>query len=256
MINISGLKVVKDQRCLLNLDELSIDSSAFTVILGHNGSGKSTLMKCMAKQLEFDAGAIEVKGQELKRYSSKALARTLAYLPQKLPATEGLTVYELVRLGRYPWRGVFGQWNSQDAEVIEQAMIKTDVQQYQNELAGHLSGGELQRAWVSMLLAQESPILLMDEPTSALDLSHQYELMKLLKELNQHSGKGVIMVLHDLDLAARFADHVVALKQGELMYAGPIDEFLTDQLLSGLFNVSIQVLDHPNQKTKITVINS
>lgn len=277
MFELKNICVERGQRVILQLDRLNIDDKAFTVILGHNGSGKSTLMNLLARQIQPDVGEIFLGQQPLSGLSQKMLARQIAFLPQRLPEVAGMTVRELVRQGRYPWRGTLGRWRKDDQQIIKQAMTMTGVSAYADALADELSGGERQRAWIAMLLAQQSPILLLDEPTSALDLHHQYELMGLLKQLNQTSGRGVIVILHDLNLVSRFADQVVALKGGRIFYQGGVhapvcselntvgDEnhkresvqepvFFSNEMLSELYQVPVRLVDHPEGKHKVAVV--
>ncbi|GLT16193.1 ABC transporter ATP-binding protein [Vibrio algivorus] len=255
MFKLNQVRVHRDNRDILSIDELSIPSDGLTVVLGHNGSGKSTLVNLLSGQAEADSGQVTLNETEISEFSQKQLAKEIAFLPQKLPDVAGLTVQELVRLGRFPWRGVFGRWQNDDEKIIIEAMQKTGVKQYANNLADKLSGGERQRAWVAMLLAQQSPVLILDEPTSALDIHHQYHLMDLLQELNQQSGCGILVILHDLNLALRYATHIVALKQGKIAFSGAKELLLDDQRLTDLYETDIQLLDHPQQDDqKIAVV--
>ena len=255
MFKLSQVRVNRDNRDILSIDELSIPSDGLTVVLGHNGSGKSTLVNLLSGQAEADSGQVTLNDSEINSFSQKQLAKEIAYLPQKLPDVAGLTVQELVRLGRFPWRGVFGRWQNDDEKIIIEAMKKTGVEQYADNLADKLSGGERQRAWVAMLLAQQSPVLILDEPTSALDIHHQYHLMDLLQELNKQTGCGILVILHDLNLALRYATHIVALKQGKIAFSGAKELLLDDQRLTDLYETDILLLDHPQQNDqKIAVV--
>lgn len=255
MFELKDIKVKRDGRMILDISAMTLDTNAFTVILGHNGSGKSTLLNLLARQWQTDDGMITLDNKALSHFSQRELAKNIAYLPQLLPEVAGLTVKELVRLGRFPWRGTLGRWCNEDTEIINEAMLKTDVMQYQDVLADQLSGGERQRAWIAMLLAQMSPVLLLDEPTSALDLSHQYDLMQLFKKLNQETGKGVVVVLHDINLALRFADKVVALRKGKVFMEGQIDQLLDQQKLSELYDIPVQILDLPGKNRKVVYVS-
>ena len=177
MFDLNDIVVNRQGRDILSINELTIDSNAFTVILGHNGSGKSTLAQVLAGQLTPDKGNVHFCGQPMAKFSTKLLAKNIAFLPQRLPDVAGLTVQELVRLGRFAWRGTFGRYNQQDTDIIATAMQQTDTSQFCDQIADNLSGGERQRAWIAMLLAQQSQVLILDEPTSALDVGHQYELL-------------------------------------------------------------------------------
>ncbi|KGY13189.1 ABC transporter [Vibrio tubiashii] len=245
MYQLSNIKIHRGGRTILQVDDLKIPTNELTIILGHNGSGKSTLVNLLSGQMAPDEGSIEISSTNLRDYKTKDLAKQIAYLPQKLPTSAGLTVRELVKLGRFPWRGALGRWNREDHAIIDAAMERTGVTRFSDTLADQLSGGERQRAWVSMLLAQQSPILILDEPTSALDVHHQFQSMQLLSELNKTENVGIIVILHDLNLALRYATHIVALKKGQVTFEGPADILLNEQRLSDLYESSIKLIDHP-----------
>lgn len=237
--------MVRDERTILSIKQLAIPTDHFTVILGHNGSGKSTLASLLAGQQRPDSGAVRLHDRDMASFRTKDLAKAVAFLPQKLSPSVGLTVRELVRLGRFPWRGTFGRWNAEDESIIDEAMDKTGLTSFAHTLVDHLSGGERQRAWISMLLAQQSPVLVLDEPTSALDIHHQYQLMDILSQSNRALGFGVIVILHDINLALRYASHIIALKQGHVAFEGAVDVLLSEQALSKLYRSRIQLIDHP-----------
>lgn len=245
MYKLFDIQVIRGERAILTVDSLHIPTNQLTVVLGHNGSGKSTLINLLAGQQAPDSGAIELNGHPLADYKTRNLAKQVAFLPQKLPTSAGLTVRELVKLGRFPWRGTLGRWNSEDKSIIDDAMKKTEVEIFADTFADQLSGGERQRAWVAMLLAQKSPILILDEPTSALDIQHQYQIMSLLASLNKIHHVGVIVILHDLNLALRYATHIIALKQGEIAFEGAANMLLDEQRLSALYESRIRLIDHP-----------
>jgi len=254
MYQLNNILVTREQRDILNIDSLSIPTDKVTVILGHNGSGKSTLVNLLAGQTKPDSGEVELNGQPIHHLNSRNLAKQVAYLPQHLPQAAGLSVRELVKLGRFPWLGTFGRMKPSDHQAIDQAMTATQVMQYAEHSAEKLSGGERQRAWVAMLLAQQSPLLILDEPTSALDVHHQYHLMELLSQLNREQGKGVIVILHDINLTLRYAEHILALKHGQVVFSGESNDLLDAAKLSELYNTDIQLLDHPTQDSKVAVI--
>ncbi|MDN3680534.1 ABC transporter ATP-binding protein [Vibrio tapetis subsp. quintayensis] len=254
MYQLSQTKVIRDQRTILDIDQLTIDPHGFTVVLGHNGSGKSTLVNLLANEFAPEQGSVQLNGKALSQYSHKALAKEVALLPQTLPEVDGLNVEEVVRLGRFPWRGVFGQWKEHDHEIVKQALHDTGIEQYKNHLTSSLSGGERQRAWIAMLLAQQSQFLILDEPTSALDVQHQYQVLQLLKTLNQETGKGILVILHDLNLALRFSTHVVALHSGQVLFQGESDLLLDEQRLSSLYSTQIKLIDHPTHHHKVAVV--
>ncbi len=254
MYKLDQVKVRHGDRTVLNLEHLELPTDRVTVILGHNGSGKSTLMNLLAQQNKPSEGALTLNGRPVADYSARQFARSAAFMPQRLPGTSGLTVRELVELGRFPWRGLMGRWQPEDSISMTEALADTDISRYQDTLVDQLSGGERQRAWVSMLLAQNAPLLLLDEPTSALDLCHQYDLMALLKQLNRERNRGVILILHDLNMALRFADHILGLKQGQIAFQGSPDEIQNEACLSDLYSIPIKLLKHPNQQAPVAVI--
>ncbi|HCG7987393.1 TPA: ABC transporter ATP-binding protein [Vibrio parahaemolyticus] len=245
MFQLSNIEIVRGGRQILGIDQLNIPTNELTVVLGHNGSGKSTLVNLLSGQMSPDKGTVALNDTSLSSLKTKELAKQIAYLPQKLPSSAGLTVEELVRLGRFPWRGALGRWKPEDKQIIAEAMARTGVAPFSQALADDLSGGERQRAWVSMLLAQQSPILILDEPTSALDVHHQFQLMALLAELNRTENVGIIVILHDLNLALRYATHIVALKKGQIAFEGNAEMLLDESRLSALYESPIKLIDHP-----------
>ena len=245
MFQLTDVGMARDGRHILSLPQLVVPTDQLCVVLGHNGSGKSTLVGLLSGQQTPDTGRITLHGRDLGRFGTRELARAVAFLPQKLPPSVGLTVREIVRLGRFPWRGAFGRWTAGDARIIDEAMERTGVTRFANTLADSLSGGERQRAWISMLLAQQSPVAILDEPTSALDVHHQYQVMDLLAALNRDHGLGVVVILHDINLALRYASHVIALRQGEVAFQGPADLLLEERALSALYRSSIRLIDNP-----------
>ncbi|WP_422072599.1 ABC transporter ATP-binding protein [Tranquillimonas rosea] len=242
MYELTDISRSHDGREVLGIPRLSLGSEGVTAILGHNGSGKSTLLSLIARQDRPDAGRITLDGAALDAVGQKALARRVAYLPQRLPPVAGLTVRELVRLGRFPWRGALGRWRAEDHAAVDHALTETGSTDRADRLADETSGGERQRAWIAMLLAQDAPILLLDEPTAALDLAHAYEVMGLLSRLARDRGRRVIVILHDINLAARFADRIVALRAGRVAYDGAPDGLLDPQVLGRLYDVDMELL--------------
>ncbi|WP_017221470.1 ABC transporter ATP-binding protein [Moritella dasanensis] len=254
MFELKNVVVNREGRDILSIDNLCIDSNEFTVILGHNGSGKSTLAQVLAGQLKPDSGQVKFSAQMMTELSTRLLAQKIAFLPQRLPEVAGLTVEELVRLGRFAWRGTFGRYNQQDSDIITTAMQQTNTAHFSKHTADTLSGGERQRAWIAMLLAQQSQVLILDEPTSALDVSHQYDLLSLLQSLNKETKQGIIVILHDINLALRFATQVVALKQGKVSFTGDHRVLLDCQNLSDLYGTEITLIDHPSRDEKVAVV--
>lgn len=255
MLKLENILVAHGSREVLKIDHLEIPSNSFIAILGHNGSGKSTLMNIMARHLEPQLGVVLLRGYNLISYCQRDFAKVVAYLPQFLPSAPGLTVRELVKLGRYPYRGLIGRWRKEDYAAIEVSMINMDVNHYADRLVDTLSGGERQRAWIAMLLAQEAPLILLDEPIAALDLTHQYQLMTKLKELNKYSGRSIVAIVHDLNLAARFADRIIILKGGRVHFDGAPEGLFSERFLTDLYGMGIQLLDQPGSQIKIMAVS-
>jgi len=254
MFELTNVCVERNQRQILNIPHLTLPSDKLCVILGHNGSGKTTLMQCLARQLAPDQGDIAFDKQNLNALSQRALAQQIAFLPQQLPSSSGLTVQELVQLGRFPWRGTWGRLQDEDHDIVEKAIDQVGIRQYTNQCIEDLSGGERQRAWIAMLLAQQSPVLLLDEPTSALDVSHQYELMNLLQTLNKETGQGMVLILHDINLAARYADHILAMKQGEIFFQGTPEVLMQADQLEDLYGIPMSLINHPKHDSKVAIV--
>ncbi|MBD5770620.1 ABC transporter ATP-binding protein [Marinomonas colpomeniae] len=254
MFELTNVCVERNQRQILNIPHLELPSDKLCVILGHNGSGKTTLMQCLARQLVPDEGHITFNKQTLSQFSQRTLAQQIAFLPQQLPASSGLTVQELVQLGRFPWRGTWGRLQNEDNNIIEQSIDQVGIRHHAKQCIEDLSGGERQRAWIAMLLAQQSPVLLLDEPTSALDVAHQYELMNLLQTLNRETGQGMILILHDINLAARYADHILAMKKGEVFFQGSPEEIMQPDRLKDLYGIPMSLINHPKHNSKVAIV--
>jgi iron complex transport system ATP-binding protein len=214
-------------------------------LIGPNGSGKSTLLRLLGRQLAPSMGTIRFGGRAIAGWAARDFARRVAYLPQALPPSDGMTVRELVQLGRYPWHGALGRHGPQDRQVVEQAMRRTSVADLAARQADSLSGGERQRAWLAMALAQQARFLLLDEPTSALDLAHQAEVLDLVRRLAHEDRLGVVIVLHDVNMAARHCDGLLALGAGRIVLRGRPVELMRPEALARIYGVAMGVLPHP-----------
>ncbi|MDE1010171.1 MAG: ATP-binding cassette domain-containing protein [Paraburkholderia fungorum] len=230
---------------LLDGIDLSIAPERVTALIGHNGSGKTTLMRLLARHHVQCAGAIRFDGKSIASWRPREFARRVAHLPQYTPSTDGMLVSELVALGRYPWHGSLGTFGEEDHARVAEAMQLTDVQQYANRMVDSLSGGERQRVWLAMLIAQDSRCLLLDEPTSALDIAHQVEVLDLVRTLCEQRRIGAVVVLHDINMAARFCDRIVALRHGRILMQGPPGEIMTGSNLAAIYGVPMNVLRDP-----------
>jgi len=243
-----------DGRPVLRVGHLALGEYGLTAVLGHNGSGKSTLMSLLARQDRPDRWRILLDRRDLGGLSQKSLARQVAYLPQRLPPVAGLTVRELVALGRFAWRGALGRWTEADHGAVDRAMDETGCAGFAGQLADTASGGERQRAWIAMLLAQESPCLLLDEPTAALDLAHAHEVMQLLQRISRAGGRRVVVILHDINLATRFADRIIALHGGEMHFDGTPAELLNPGILRDLYGIEMSLLARPGNDLPLAAV--
>lgn len=231
-----------DKRILQDLN-LEIPQGKITALIGPNGCGKSTLLKSIARILKPEKGRVLLQGEDLHQLDTRTVARKLALLPQASITPEGVTIAELVGYGRAPWGSRWGRLTEQDQQIVCQSLQQVGLQDLADRPATALSGGQRQRAWIAMILAQKTDLVLLDEPTTWLDISHQIELLKLMRELNQ-GGKTIVVVLHDLNQAARYCDELVVLKQGQLQHQGIPERVLTQQLLQEVFDLEAQI--HPD----------
>lgn len=224
--------------------EVSLPEVGLTGIIGPNGCGKSTLLRCLGGLLMPDRGGVRMRDAPLSAMTATQRARRIAFLPQEPPALPDMSVEGLVAKGRTPWRRPFMPASASDREAVERALMATDLNTLRHRRLVTLSGGQRQRAWIAMALAQETEVILLDEPTSYLDLPHQLRLMKLLQDLAATHGRRVVMVLHDLTIAARFCDHLIGLSEGALVCAGPPDIAITSGTVAQLYDLRAQV--HPD----------
>lgn len=232
-------------RTLLAPLDLRLEPGRFHGLIGHNGSGKSTFLKLLGRQERPSGGDIRLGGVPLARWRSRAFARAVAFLPQTTPPATNLTVRELVAFGRYPWHGPLRRASAADHAQIEAALALADLERFADRLVDTLSGGERQRAWIGMLVAQDARFLLLDEPIAALDLAQQVEVLGLLRRLTRERGVGIVAVLHDINMAARFCDRLVALQGGRLQHAGTPEELMRVPVLESIYGVPMTVLPHP-----------
>ncbi|WP_019545032.1 ATP-binding cassette domain-containing protein [Streptomyces sulphureus] len=231
---------------------LQIPHGGLTVIIGPNGCGKSTLLKGFSRTLKPQTGEFLLHGADLHSYRGKEAARHLALLPQAPVVPDGISVRELVRCGRHPHHSLLRQWSPHDDEVIDLALARTGLTGIADDRAAELSGGQRQRAWIAMILAQQTELLLLDEPTTYLDIAHQYDLLELCAELNRE-GRTIVAVLHDLNQAARFASHLVVMKDGEVHAEGDPSEVMTAELVSDVFGLPCDIVPDPQTGTPMMV---
>lgn len=225
--------------------DLDVPPGKITAIVGANACGKSTLLRTMARLLSPKGGEVLLDGAAIHRLPARTLARTLGLLPQSPVAPEGITVADLVSRGRHPHHGLFARWTRKDDEAIAAALDATRTTALTERAVDELSGGQRQRVWIAMALAQETELLLLDEPTTFLDISHQVEVLDLLTDLNRQRGTTVVMVLHDLNLAARYADHLVAMAGGRVHATGHPDQVLTADMVRTVFDLDSRIMTDP-----------
>jgi iron complex transport system ATP-binding protein len=226
---------------VVEVDRLDVPDGEVTALVGPNGSGKSTLLRALARDLAPERGSVVLNGRAIEDRSSKELARELGHLSQEHDSPSSLTVEDLCYHGRYPYRGLFDSLSAEDDAAVERAMSLAGVEHIADAELGQLSGGQRQLAWIAMTLAQETDVLLLDEPTTFLDLHHQLRVLETLRQLNADEGVTVCVVLHDIAQAARFADYLVALRDGEPYDWGPPREVVTEELLADVFRVDASV---------------
>ncbi|MCL7376923.1 ABC transporter ATP-binding protein [Streptomyces sp. 35G-GA-8] len=233
------------ERTVIESLDLVVPPGGITAIVGANACGKSTLLRSMSRLLAPREGRVVLDGKEVHRLPAKELARTLGLLPQSPVAPEGITVADLVGRGRHPHQGVFSRWNEKDDDAVASALEATRTVTLADRSVDELSGGQRQRVWIAMALAQQTDLLLLDEPTTFLDASHQIEVLDLLTDLNHTRGTTIVMVLHDLNLAARYADHLIALANGRLHAAGSPAEVLTEENVRVAFGLDCHIIEDP-----------
>jgi iron complex transport system ATP-binding protein len=235
-----------------NLD-MQIPSGKITSIIGPNGCGKSTVLKAVGRILRPKQGMVYLSGEDIKKLSAKEIAKKMAILPQTPTAPSGLSVSELVSYGRFPHQKGFGKMSIEDKKVVKWALEVTKLIAFEHREVDTLSGGQRQRVWIAMALAQQTDLILLDEPTTYLDLAHQLEVLELLDELNKDQGCTIVMVLHDLNLAARFSDYMIALRGGDIIKYGSPEDVMTTEVLKKAFNIDAQIVCDPKTKRPVCV---
>ncbi|MGY3715714.1 ABC transporter ATP-binding protein [Sutcliffiella cohnii] len=230
---------------------IEIPDKKITTIIGPNGCGKSTLLKAITRIISYQSGSVILDGENILKENTKELAKKIAILPQTPESTSGLTVGELVSYGRFPYQKGFGRLTKRDYEVIDWALEVTGTTDFKYRTVDALSGGQRQRVWIAMALAQETEIIFLDEPTTYLDMAHQLEVLELLQQLNKEQSRTIVMVLHDLNQAARFADYIVALKNGSIVKAGTCEEVITSEVLREVFQIDALISNDPRTNKPI-----
>lgn len=246
MIVTEALDIAYDQHLIVNQLHLNIPTGKITALVGANGSGKSTILKTIARLMKPKSGVVYLDGKSIHEQRTQDVAKQLAILPQNPTAPEGLTVYELVQYGRFPHRkGMGSSLTAKDREVIAWAIEMTGVGEFSDRPVDQLSGGQRQRAWIAMALAQETNILFLDEPTTFLDMAHQLEVLSLLQKLNDEQKRTIVMVVHDLNHASRYAQHIVAIKNGTVIKTGTPLEVMRSEILEEVYGVKSDIIYDP-----------
>ena len=244
-LRVEDLTLRYGDRTVIEGLDLSVLPGRVTSIVGANASGKSTLLRSMSRLLTPRSGQVLLDGEQVHRMPAKQLARTLGLLPQSPITPEGITVADLVGRGRHPHQGIFSRWSAADDEAVAAALDTTRSAELADRPVDELSGGQRQRVWIAMALAQDTDVLLLDEPTTFLDVSHQVEVLDLLTDLNSARGITIVMVLHDLNLAARYSDQLVMISAGAVRASGPPAEVLTEEGVQEVFGLTSRVIDDP-----------
>ncbi|WP_078496116.1 ABC transporter ATP-binding protein [Streptomyces sp. LaPpAH-108] len=252
-LSAENVTLAYEQRVIAEKLSVEIPDNSFTVIVGPNACGKSTLLRALSRMLKPAEGRVLLDGQVIQSMPAKKVARTLGLLPQSSIAPDGITVADLVARGRYPHQGILRQWSPEDEEVVADSMARTGVAELAERYVDELSGGQRQRVWIAMALAQQTPLLLLDEPTTYLDIQHQIDVLDLCAELHETQGRTMVAVLHDLNHAARYATHLIALRGGEVIAEGAPGDIVTAELVEKVFGLRCQVIDDPETGTPLVV---
>ena len=248
----SGLQVGYGETTIISELDLVVPDGSFTVIIGPNACGKSTLLRSLSRLLPPHKGSVLLDGKDVKEFGGKEFAREVGLLPQQSIAPEGITIIDLVSRGRFPYQTMFRQWTDDDQAAVDFALQVTRLTDLAQRPVQALSGGQRQRVWIAMALAQQTPILLLDEPTTYLDLAHQLEVLELCTTLNRR-GTTLVAVLHDLNQAARYATHIIAMRSGEIIAQGKPSDVITSEMVERTFGVRSRVIDDPESHTPLVV---
>ncbi|NFB54962.1 ABC transporter ATP-binding protein [Clostridium botulinum] len=241
-ITTTNLAIAYEDKLIVDGLNMNIPKGKITTIIGPNGCGKSTVLKTIGRILKAKEGLVYLNGDDIRNLSTKEVAQKMAILPQSPQAQGGLTVGELVSYGRFPHKKGFGKLSPEDKKVIEWALDITKLTELEVTMVDNLSGGQRQRVWIAMALAQQTDLILLDEPTTYLDMAYQLEVLELLYNLNRKQSCTIVMVLHDLNLAARFADYMIAIRSGNIIKCGTPKEIMTNKVLKDTFNIDAEIV--------------
>lgn len=240
-INIKNLSLAYGDTTIIDSLNLAIAKGKITVLIGRNGCGKSTLLQAMGRLIKPRTGSVFLDDRDILKMDSKEVAKELSILPQSPIAPEGVTVEQLVKQGRYPYQSTFKQWTKEDETIVNDALTVTNMKELQNRHVNELSGGQRQRAWIALNLAQNTDTILLDEPTTYLDLSHQIEILDLLYDMNRKDNRTIVMVLHDINLACRYADHLVAIKDKKVFIQGVPEVIITSENIERIYGLKCRI---------------
>lgn len=252
-MKVNNVEVGYDKKVIVNGLTIEIPDGKITTIIGSNGCGKSTLLKAMTRIIPYQKGQVLLDGADIQKQNTKEMAKELSILPQTQDSAVGLLVEELVSYGRFPYQSGFGNLKKEDKKIIEWAMKSTNVYEFKDHLVDELSGGQKQRVWIAMALAQNTDIIFLDEPTTYLDMAHQLEVLKLLQKLNVQENRTIVMVLHDLNHAARFSHFMIALENGSLIKSGTPEEVMTPEVLHKVFNIDAVICKDPRSNKPMCI---
>lgn len=250
-IETEKLSIAYDKHLIVENLDLKIPKEKITSIIGPNGCGKSTILKTIGRILKKQSGMVYLDGEDIATIPTKVIAQKMAILPQSPTAPSGLTVQELVSYGRFPHQKGFGKLNDEDKKIVDWAIQVTKLEDFKHREIDNLSGGQRQRVWIAMALAQQTDLILLDEPTTYLDMAHQLEILELLEELNQKENCTIVMVLHDLNLAARFSDYMVAVNAGQIKANGAPNDVMTTDVLRNVFQIEATIVQEPESKRPV-----
>lgn len=253
MIEAKNLKLCYDEKIVLDNINLDIEKGKITALIGSNGCGKSTLIKAIARILYPKNGSILMEDRDILKMHSKEVAKLLAMLPQSSNAPEDLTIYDLVKQGRYPYHNLLSFWSKKDEEIVLESIKKVGLINEKDRTLSNLSGGQRQRAWIALSLAQDTDIILLDEPTNHLDIKYQLEILNILRDLNEKENRTIVMVIHDINHALKYADNIVAIKNGNILAQGPKEHIINEKLVESVFGVGCKLINSPIDNCKLCV---